>query len=532
MPAYRFLSPVTHYIDDLAEPLVGGSMYFYEPGTTNPKTTYSDEGLSVANTNPLVLNSRGALSVNVWLDGEYRVVLKDANGVEQWDRDPVQETDVDEQVTAATLAALRALGSPNASVGYAVVLGHTSQADGGGGLFVWNSGSSGTDDNGTIILPTGHGGAGRWVRMNTEVVNVRWFGAVGNGVADDTEAIQAAVNASKSIHLPAGTYKITSRIIASDEKHIYGDSQQSTILKITVVDTALVFESINTYGVRIANMTIEGIAGSTTGISFGSAVEESAHIHVEAVRLLNHSIGIASWHAFAFVAFDSYFEKVDCFNCAIGIQVGGSQNTYNSCTFRLCTYGIQIDDQPGGFSIGGGVFNGGVFVGNGHDIMFNSATVRPLRFYGTWFEQTSNISIGSLVAGELFIFSMIFDSCLFQPAATASGNGIMDSSIGIKGIMSFRDCILYADLLAGASFPEASQFLNDTNSVITRSGCAKVDSGGAVTQFKEFTSNNLICWNNLYDDRKYANDAAAGSAGLAYGDLYYNTTIAALSVKN
>src|SRR5262245_52866225 len=51
----------------------------------------------------------------------------------------------------------------------------------------------------------------------TSLVNVKDFGAVGNGVADDTAAIQAAIdfaanNKRSTIYMPSGDYKITSSL--------------------------------------------------------------------------------------------------------------------------------------------------------------------------------------------------------------------------------------------------------------------------------------------------------------------------------
>ena len=47
-----------------------------------------------------------------------------------------------------------------------------------------------------------------------DTVSVKDFGAVGDGVADDTAAIQATINAAngKPILSPGGTYKITSTL--------------------------------------------------------------------------------------------------------------------------------------------------------------------------------------------------------------------------------------------------------------------------------------------------------------------------------
>jgi hypothetical protein len=49
-----------------------------------------------------------------------------------------------------------------------------------------------------------------------DVVSVKDFGAVGDGVADDTVAIQAAVNTGKTVFFPSGTYKQTSTVSAAD----------------------------------------------------------------------------------------------------------------------------------------------------------------------------------------------------------------------------------------------------------------------------------------------------------------------------
>lgn len=90
--AQRFNNPAPQYFysGTPAAPLSGGLMYFYAAGTDTPKDTYSDNGLSVPNTNPVVLTSSGILP-NVFLDGAYKVILQDKDGVQQpgWPRDSV-----------------------------------------------------------------------------------------------------------------------------------------------------------------------------------------------------------------------------------------------------------------------------------------------------------------------------------------------------------------------------------------------------------------------------------------------------------
>lgn len=82
-------------------PLIGGLLYFYLTGTSTPENTYSDQGLTIANTNPIVLDANGyAGSVFLSTGIQYKVVLTDANAIQQWTEDPVG----DESTSGATFA--------------------------------------------------------------------------------------------------------------------------------------------------------------------------------------------------------------------------------------------------------------------------------------------------------------------------------------------------------------------------------------------------------------------------------------------
>ena len=65
------------------------------------------------------------------------------------------------------------------------------------------------------------------------IVNVKEFGAVGDGVADDTVAIQNAIDASSAVHFPAGTYKVTSRLLGKSNLMLRGDGPGSSRIVYT-----------------------------------------------------------------------------------------------------------------------------------------------------------------------------------------------------------------------------------------------------------------------------------------------------------
>jgi hypothetical protein len=76
-------TPKTAFVDAAGEPLVGGQLYTYIAGTTTLQATYTDATATTANTNPIILDSRG--EANVWLGGAiYKFVLKDADGALIW----------------------------------------------------------------------------------------------------------------------------------------------------------------------------------------------------------------------------------------------------------------------------------------------------------------------------------------------------------------------------------------------------------------------------------------------------------------
>lgn len=86
--SYRFLNPAPVFFNiPGTKPASGGSLTFYQIGTTTPKTTWSNQAMSVPNSNPVLLDASGRSNTSIWLDGDYSVVLKDGDGVTVWTRD-------------------------------------------------------------------------------------------------------------------------------------------------------------------------------------------------------------------------------------------------------------------------------------------------------------------------------------------------------------------------------------------------------------------------------------------------------------
>lgn len=86
--AYRFLDPNPVYFElDGTLLAANGSLTFYDQGTTTPKNTFNAPDLLTANPNPVTLDAAGRASVEIWLGGDYTVLLKDDLGATIWTRD-------------------------------------------------------------------------------------------------------------------------------------------------------------------------------------------------------------------------------------------------------------------------------------------------------------------------------------------------------------------------------------------------------------------------------------------------------------
>lgn len=82
--------PKVQFFADSGTFLVGGKVYTYAAGTSMPLATYTDSTGGTANTNPVILDSRG--EANIWYSSgtAYKIKLTDANGVEIYTVDNYQ----------------------------------------------------------------------------------------------------------------------------------------------------------------------------------------------------------------------------------------------------------------------------------------------------------------------------------------------------------------------------------------------------------------------------------------------------------
>lgn len=121
-------------------------------------------------------------------------------------------------------------------------------------------------------------------------INVLDYGVTGNGITDDTTAIQAAVNAgvaqNKAVYFPNGAYLITTTINLPNNITLYGETQRKintggntygtfikTAADITMMQTS---STGDTYGIRIENISFSG--NSSTGSALTIGVDSASYL--------------------------------------------------------------------------------------------------------------------------------------------------------------------------------------------------------------------------------------------------------------
>ncbi|UXY14755.1 hypothetical protein N8I74_15740 [Chitiniphilus purpureus] len=197
-------------------PLSGGKLYTYEAGTSTPKATWVDSAKLAANTNPIILDARGEASI--YWDGNYKVVLTDADDVGIYTQDPVKSL-----ATAEDIGVIGEMSDPSSNsyrgpwlkdysalrsysgTGAVQVRCRETEGDGGHGEFYYDSTDITTADNdGTVLVGVG---SRRWKRKYTGLADPKWWGATGDGVTNDRTALSAMFAVTKRVSL-SGRYNL------------------------------------------------------------------------------------------------------------------------------------------------------------------------------------------------------------------------------------------------------------------------------------------------------------------------------------
>jgi len=193
--------------------------------------------------------------------------------------------------------------------------------------------------------------------------NVLDYGAVGDGVTDDTAAIQAAITAAQGnvLYFPSGTY-LFSEPLYTEYCSIFGDGQDETILKASgsALSASLHALSLGKQDNNVVRLSYHhdfALAGDgSTGTNYnGLAVKASWFGTFSRIKVYNFSgIGMKAysgsyWNTFedVNVGKDNYPSVTAYPTTGVFLEgisgAGFNSAVFNSCYFNGANYGLDTE---------------------------------------------------------------------------------------------------------------------------------------------------------------------------------------------
>ena len=388
----------TQFFDENGVPLAGGSVFMYVPNTSTFKTTWQDSGEMTANTNPIILDAAGECLL--WGSGAYRQVVQDALGNTIWD-----------QITSSSPIAGQDISSASAVATNATTLRSLAN-------------------------------------YFADIINVKDFGAQGNGSTDDTTAIQAAITAigNGTLFFPAGTYIISSALTipAQTSPLLQGAGMSATrIVQTSSSASGIIFGNTTSQtmplGGGVRDMTIDG---STTPISsYSSGVGVTVECANDGFSLNN--LLIRGWGNGITIdqSFNGFYTNITVlYNYYNGIAYGsrggytaGAGNSFSG--LNISNFGSSLGGSPTGIAL---ILSGGEFWTNvdvtsystGINIAPGVGQYVDYNFFTNVLADTNTMNGWAINGGSGLIYSTVCTNCW---GAYNGDNGLLIEGTGVNG---------------------------------------------------------------------------------------------------
>jgi len=208
-----------------------------------------------------------------------------------------------------------------------------------------------------------------------DIASVRDFGAVGDGSADDTAALNRALyqlycvesntQIRRSLYFPAGTYRITESLVIPTYAKLVGEGADCTTI---LLDTSSDISSLSAYvarygdskqqtGVNIGsngavaprNIEISSMTFQTVEITDVFLVEDATQCYFDSVNFVGP---LTSDNITANLAADD----IAGVRFASTVSLVCNQITFDKCRFAGLTYGVNTDQEINGVTVSNSAF--------------------------------------------------------------------------------------------------------------------------------------------------------------------------------
>ena len=373
-----FLSPIGgagwQFFTNSGVPLSGGKLYTYAAGTTTPQATYTSSSGNTNHTNPIILDSAGRVpGGEIWLDAlPYKFLLKDSNDVLIATYDNI--SGIAPESFIADLANASDPTKGDALVGF-------RQSN--------SSGNLANTVNGTVHTKL------------QEFVSVKDFGAVGDGVTDDTTAINNALALGGCVIFPSGTYLVSTINL--------------TTIKTTILseNAILLGKATGTYNSVI---NIQQFGGQFTTITGQLTI--NTQFNPDYTCAINVMAGYCR------------LENINIFNSKLAILIGTQSASFNQVSQSESFYSKIVTNAFGrGVEIWGlfsvGIFTNCLFVG-GENAFWNSYDTSTVIIYGGrgYFTTCEFNGSASNIYPMFYVNQSVYESSYFTGYLTVTESDI------------------------------------------------------------------------------------------------------------
>lgn len=272
--------------------------------------------------------------------------------------------------------------------------------------------------------------------------NVKDYGAVGDGIVDDTSAIQSAVNYVATIgggiiFFPAGTYKITSPIVVTSLITLYGAGKAASAIKNFSTSTDAIqigtASTAATY-VLIENLMITSNASMTAGAAINTVY--GYQVNIKNIFINDHFYGI--------VLDDGSFRYLENITIlhqstpplgAIGILISSGNDDFISGLYIDSTVfssnaiaGIKVESSSGLWVSNSDILhmNNGLFISPG-----NAQTAEWLFFDSVAFDSSYASCINITPTGTGIVRGCFFSLCWSASAGLHSATPTWGTDAGV-----------------------------------------------------------------------------------------------------
>jgi hypothetical protein len=291
-----------------------------------------------------------------------------------------------------------------------------------------------------------------------QTVSVKDFGAVGDGVTDDTAAIQLALDSGAlAIYFPGGSYLCGGLTVPATVQRVYGEglllanANGVTVMQVLTDVTRVRTKDID--GLRFNGNSKTG----ATGIKFGSVTNNPSPGAQEAVLYL--AMRDTSFRAFdtaidSRVSMEHHYDNVVCYQNTVGMKLysdptngGCNANTFTCMRFEQNTVGVMVvSNSP--FPLHNNLFLGCIwqsnsvcgFYSNGNTSSNSGIDVKSFHVEGNGTGAATVVIDGFTVKKSDFHFvktTAVLEDCDLSTALNPSVIAETSSKINVVNLTSF-----------------------------------------------------------------------------------------------